>query len=240
MEPIHDNGPKPDELYEIPVTRRRRMWPVIIAFLLGGLIFFGLLSIITFSVVGIRSYNHVSNVTVQAVELTAERTRVPANLENLQLISGSGPAVSLDSINRLVIDVRNGVTTIGIHDDPGIWINNNSLTYSIDEGTLTLRGRNNAMVILIPHSDQSALFEELLITGRNGAITISGIEDGHTLIAENLTINNRNGRIMLYNLAISNSLNLESRNGNINLHNILSNPYDTRLFSRNGRVVTSE
>lgn len=243
MEPINDNGPRPDDLYEIPQTRRRRIWPIIVAFMFGGLIFFGLLSIVTFSVIGMRS-----QVTVNAVELTAEPARrqgafsesIPANLQDLRLITGSGPAVSLDNINRLVIDVRNGATTIGVHDESDIWINNHSLAHNVDEGTLTLKSRNEAMIILIPHSDQTALFEEILITGRNGSITIAGVEDGNTLIAENMTINNRNGRIMLYNLAISNALNLETRNGNINLHNILSNPYDTRLFSRNGRVITSE
>ena len=240
MEPIHDNGPRPDELYEMPQTRRRKLWPIIIAFLIGGLIFFGLLSIITFSVVGIRSYSHVSDVSVHSVELRAERTQIPANLESLQLISGSGPAMSIDSINRLVIDARNGAVTIGTHDDTSVWINNDSLVYDFDEGTLILQTRNSELHILLPPNYQTALFEDLLITGRNGNIAIIGDYDSNMLIAENLSINNRNGQIILYNLAISNTLDLETRNSNINLHNILSNPYNTRLFSRNGRIVVSE
>jgi len=246
MEPIHDNGPRPDELYEMPVTRRRRLWPIILAVIIGGMIFFGLLSAITLSLVAVRAYNNTTIVSAQRVEIEPMRMQstfvesIPANLHGLQHITGSGPAVSIDSINRIVIDVRNGATIIGVHDEPNIWINNSSLRYNINGETLALQSRNTATQIFVPHSYQTALFEEILITGRNGSITIAGIEDGNTFIAENLVINNRNGRITLYNLAISNSLDLETRNGNINLHNILSNPYETRLTSRNGQVIVSE
>ena len=235
MEPINDNGPRPDEFYELPKTRRHRLLPTVIASFVAGMLFMSLLMFATGSGFA-RSRRNFEPVARNDIQIT-NISSVP--IGQLQRVRGSGPKVPIDGISQIIVSAYRGNTNIIIHDEDYIWMDaSGGLDYHFtDNGQTLFIGTSRSSVdIFVPHSYQTAVLDKLDIFSHRGNISIVGMDGSNTAIAGDLLVNNYRGYINLSNLSVSSELTLRTYRADISLYNVLSNPHATVLNTYRGSV----
>ena len=262
MEPLNDNGQRPEEKPNSYFgARRRNTIPLVIAIVLG-VCFIAVPMLLFVSLIALRGYSHVQHtVSYNAVELEliSEREELiqeRVHQDQLGRLSLLGPSdnpqhadaygnfhFEVGELNRLNLTMQSGSLYLNTHNEPHIHIyNSNSSNFSYqfnpNRGTLDLtKHRDTSIRILVPHSHEEAIFQAINITNQNGGILIHGKQHDNSYITQNLAIATQNGNISLNNLTISNNLSLSSQAGNMHLTNIIADPNRFHTATNNGNIV---
>ena len=253
MEPLNDNGPRPENYPQPPTARKDRTIPLIVCLSILGVLVLAAFMMFTVTFFAVRHYNTATTTferdTVVLFELTETGRDISSEFPNLSVIrignslSHGDKHLAVGDVTRLNITMRNGGLTFTVHDEPYIWLHSSDsprYEFSNNRQTLDISVGDGSLIVFVPYSRNEAIFEDISVNGRDGSITIWGIGDDNVFLSENLHVHNRNGSINLGDVIISSYLELETRDGSINLHNVIADADRLSIATRNGWVNISE
>jgi len=235
MEFQFENGPKPEHR-----TPRRK----------GGGIF-ALLCVIVVTAV-VSSAGTYFFLTRTASETIVEEVNIFDEFPNLSLVGGVGTVgvgvvgdaqFSIEDVRHLDVNLRLGSSlSMVIHNNDTVRIHSSGvINHEFDRDTqkLSIGGSlNNNVMIFIPHSQSTAIFESLNITGEigSGSVTVHGNGNNNTILATDLNVATDIGSIVLENVLVTHDMQLNSTMGNIRLQNVIADNDRLSLNSTWGRV----